>query len=236
MISIALIGADTTRARAYAAILEEIGWPRPGGIFYGRPGPVRPVAPRAGTLQKGLWQPPLHESVDDLFQRRGWPCQRLAAESINSPLVHEAIKQAKADLLIFAGRGGEIVFSGTIALSPPLLHCHPGLLPDYRGSTIPYYCVLEGRPITVSAIYLAAQIDAGPLLRTASYAYPDREADFDVEFDCAIRADMLRKVLMEIQQTGKLPQGRSQSGAGDLYYIAHPLLRHLARLSLPKEE
>lgn len=232
--ALTLIGADTARARAYAAILEKVG-ARPTGIFYGRAGPPRNPNPLAKTIQKGLWRPPLDESVDALFKRLDWPAVRVEAESINSPLVREAIGRARADLLIFAGRGGEIVSGETIAQSPPLFHCHPGRLPDRRGSTVPYYSVLEKRPIEVSAIYLAPEIDAGGLISRGAYAYPDQADDFDVEFDCAIRADLLEKVLLKIRRTGTLPEGQPQQGPGRLYYIAHPILRHLARLSLPEE-
>lgn len=230
---IVIIGADTFRARAYAAAIERAGLGPVAGIFYGAPGLAQQALAGEGRSLGTLWLPSLGDSVDDIFERNGWPYRRLEAQSINAAECIAALKQSGAALAIFAGRGGEIVSAEVLGQGVPVLHMHPGKLPEQRGSTTVYYSILEGRPCSVSALLMSPEIDAGPVLALNAYPHPPQGVDVDVLYDCAIRADTLLGVLRHLSETGALPQARQPDAGQDrLYYVIHPVLKHLALLSL----
>ena len=230
---VVIIGADTARARAYAESLERASLGPVEGLFYGSPMPEREQRKNEGTTIGSLWIPRLGTSVVEIFKRNRWPFKWLATDGINSSQAVDALRDSGAELAIFAGKGGEIVSSNALAQGVPLLHMHPGRLPEQRGSTTIYYSILEGRECAVSAILMAREIDAGPVLAINTYELPGADVDVDVEFDCAIRAETMIEVVRHLRQHGQLPSAQpSAESAGRLYYVVHPLLKHLALLSL----
>ena len=232
---IVLIGADTPRARAYATSLERAGLGPVEGVFYGEPSPAKQRTASEGRMFGEVWLPFFDASVADIFTRNGWPCRWLQAEKINNQLCVAALRESGASLAVFAGRGGEIVSSEVLDQGVPVLHMHPGRLPDQRGSTTIYYSILEGKSCAVSALLMDKEIDAGPVVAINAYAIPTSDVDVDVIYDCAIRADTMVKVLRHLRQHGELPRAKkSDKSAGRLFYVVHPLLKHLALLSSKK--
>lgn len=230
---IVLIGADTPRARAYAAAIEHSGLGPVAGLFYGEPLPTKEPSVCEDRMLDELWLPYLHVSVHEIFERNGWPCRWLAADKINSKVCVDALRESRASLAIFAGRGGEIVSAEVLNQGVPVLHMHPGKLPEQRGSTTIYYSILEGKPCAVSALLMDKEIDAGPVVAINTYSIPSAEVDVDVLYDCAIRADTMVKVIHHLLKNDSLPRAETaDSSAGRLYFVVHPLLKHLALLSL----
>lgn len=232
--TILLIGADTLRARAYAAAIEHAGLGPVSGLFYGPDGSAQGALPGEGRTLGELWLPRFGDSVFTIFERNGWPYRRLAAEKINDPACVAALRKSGAGLAIFAGRGGEIVSAEVLDQSVPVLHMHPGKLPEQRGSTTLYYSILEDRPCSVSALLMSAEIDAGPVVALNSYPLPPPDVDVDMVYDCAVRADTLLDVLLHLRQYGELPHVTRATGEDQLYFVVHPLLKHLALLSLQR--
>lgn len=228
-----LIGADTPRCRAYAAAVERSGKGPIRGIFYAGPTVGRGPDPLEGETIGGIWYPPVGESVEDIFSRNGWEQQWLDASTINEARVREALKESQASFAIFAGKPGEIVSPDVLAQGIPILHLHPGALPTQRGSTTIYYSVLEKKPICVSSLLLAPEIDAGPILEIREYPAPPSGTDIDVSFDSAIRSDALVHILAWYRREGQLPPALSNpKGEGELYFVVHPVLKHIALLSI----
>lgn len=234
---IVLIGSDTPRARAYASSIERAGLGPVEGIFYGEPSPCNASSSSEEKSLGELWLPFIDSSVNEIFERNGWPYQWLAADKINNKVCVEALRESGATLAIFAGRGGEIVSAEVLGQGVPVLHMHPGKLPEQRGSTTIYYSILEGKSCSVSALLLDKEIDSGPVVAINSYSIPTANVDVDVIYDCAVRADTLVKVLRHLLQSGTLPRAtKSEESLARLYYIVHPLLKHLALLSLKFSE
>jgi methionyl-tRNA formyltransferase len=210
---VALIGCDSMRARAYAKVLLARSDLTLQGIFYGE-----------------------GEGVDTIFAVHQRPYLRVAASGINAHVVANALSESEVDFAIFAGNPGEIVAPAILSLGIPLLHMHPGALPAFRGSTVIYYSILAQQPITVSAILLAECIDCGPVLHTRNFAYPRADDDIDGAFDATIRAETLAELLDLTVRNGTLPAPQnSDSSKGMDYFIIHPVLKHIARLSLEAE-
>lgn len=231
-----MMGADTFRARAYAAAIERAGLGPVVGLFYGPVGAAHEATRGEGVSIDELWLPRLDVSVFDIFERNGWPCHRLAAEKINDQVCVQALRESGANLAVFAGRGGEIVSTEVLDQGVPFLHMHPGKLPEQRGSTTIYYSILEGKPCSVSALLMSADIDAGPVVAINSYPYPPAGVDVDVVYDCAVRADTLLGVLRHWSSDGCLPQLSQKTKEGCLYFVVHPVLKHLALLSLTQAQ
>lgn len=236
MKKIFLICVDSYRARAYASAIERACLGPISGIFYGDTGASAEVDCGVSFVN-GVWVPKLDVPIREIFDRNGWDYKHTDASGINMEIVTETIRMAKPDLLIFAGRGGEIVSSAILDLGVPILHFHPGSLPSQRGSTTIYYSILEGRPCSVSGILLNSKIDSGPILSIDEYLIPPSYIDVDIVFDCAIRAESLIKLLKQIIKDNELPAPIDFGSSKDrIFYIIHPVLKHIALLSLKDSE
>jgi len=170
---------------------------------------------------------PLTHSVNSLARN----VQRIEAESINDPVILSLVASVDADLVVYSGYGGQLVSPDLLSRGPPFLHAHSGWLPDYRGSTTIYYSLLAGIGCAVSVIELVPAIDQGPIVARRRYPAPPVGLDIDYFYDSAIRADLMADVVVNWQSVGKLNQVEA-SDKGTDYYVVHPLLKHLAVLSL----
>ena len=109
------------------------------------------------------------------------------------------------------------------------LHMHPGILPFERGSTTLYYSILNNRNLGVTAFYMTEKIDEGVNVLSKEYRAPSKGVNIDVWLDNIIRADCFSKALMAILQCKK---NKASEGDSNEYYVIHPVLKHIALLSL----
>ena len=72
-----------------------------------------------------------------------------------------------------------------------LIHCHPGLLPKYRDSTVIYYVLIEMQKIYVSIFNVSKNIDKGKVLFTKKFSLPKNFLDIEKNFDNQIRTKTL---------------------------------------------
>lgn len=231
-----LIAAHSARSQAYVQTLATNGLMPSYALLLGAP-PLPPSAPSEPACElMGVLLPDLGVSLDRTLADCAVPVTRLETRDINDPQVIEAVCQRAPRLVIFSGYGGQIVKTPLIELGIPLLHVHSGWLPDYRGSTTVYYSLLEEGACAASAILLDKCIDTGPVLARKRYPAPPLGTDIDCRYDTAIRADLLLEVLRRYQACGGLDVAQHQdAGHGNTYYVIHPVLKHLALLSLPGE-
>ena len=120
---------------------------------------------------------------------------------------------------------------GLLGLGIPFLHMHSGWLPEYGGSTTLYYSWLTERRCAVTAFFMDLKIDNGPIIQRRRYPTPPPGIDVDHLYDGAIRADMLVRVLSGVFRDGRFSTV-SGNGKTRTYYVIHPVLKHLALLSL----
>ena len=92
---------------------------------------------------------------------------------------------------------------------------------------------LEKAQCGVSALFLAEKIDQGPVIATRNVPLP-LDTDLDYDFDPRIRAELLGDVIEDYSQKGHFDTVIQDGGTGETYYIIHPALRHIAKLSLEK--
>ena len=60
------------------------------------------------------------------------------------------------------------------------------------------------------------------------------DTDLDYDFDPRIRAELLCDVIELYSQRGHFNTAMQDNENGETYYIIHPVLRHIAKLSLKK--
>lgn len=235
--NVLLIAAHTARSQAYVQTLAAHGLMPSHALLLGEapsaePGPTAP----AQTLHDVLL-PDLGIPIARTLDEADVSCTFLETRDINAPEVLESVRELAPRLMIFSGYGGQIVKAPLIDLSIPLLHVHSGWLPQYRGSTTIYYSLLEERSCAASAILLDTRIDTGPVLARKRYPVPPLGTDIDRRYDTAIRADLLLEVLRRYQASGTLDvTTHQQVEEGNTYYVIHPVLKHLALLSLPDNQ
>ena len=232
--NILFLAADTPRSQAYAQAFAARGVALDHVILFGRSGTAQlgqTELPYRSELAAAVPLPdlriPLTQSVNSLAR----DVRRIEAESINDPAILSMAASVNADLVVYSGFGGQLVGPDLLSLGPPILHAHSGWLPDYRGSTTVYYSLLAGMGCGVSVISLVSAIDQGPIVARRRYSAPPAGLDIDYFYDSAIRADLVADVVVNWQSAGKLDQVES-SDKGTDYYVVHPLLKHLALLSL----
>ncbi len=235
--NVVMIAAHSARSQAYLQTLLANDLAPAHVLLLGEANaPAAEPAPPAELLH-GVLLPDLNISLETSLAAASIAFSQLDTRDINAATVREQVQALQPRVIIFSGYGGQLVGAELIDLGIPLLHVHSGWLPDYRGSTTAYYSLLEEGRCAASALILDKQIDTGPVLARKHYPAPPMGTDIDRRYDTAIRADLLLQVLRAYQATGELAiEMQQEVEHGNTYYVIHPVLKHLALLSLPAAE
>lgn len=153
------------------------------------------------------------------------------AADINSKELQQALTLDESKLTIYSGYGGQIVKTSILNSVNQLLHIHSGVLPEYRGSTTLYYAILNNDTCGATAILLDRNIDTGVIVGEKQYPTPKPGTDIDFYLDIKFRTSLLVEIVQYYQRNNCFKSEVIQSiDEGKTYYVAHPLLRHLAML------
>ena len=142
--------------------------------------------------------------------------------NINTKILAKYIFSSKSNFLLFSGNDAEII-KNRLILTKKILHCHPGLLPKYRGSTVPYYSIIQDNSVHVSLIQISKKIDGGKVLFTKKFKPPKNKFDIEKNYDNYIRANTLISFL----KTNKSVIKKRKDGNKNSYFIAHPIIRKI---------
>lgn len=226
-----MLAARTSRARAYVEALVRAQLRPECLILFGDERcPPLEEAP-AAYWPRHIKPLSLQTSIEDWAAHAQWSIEQIDADNVADLVVLEVLRRHAGKLVIYAGAGGQLVPAPLLAISP-FLHIHSGFLPDYRGSTTLYYSLLEESRCACTALLLDSSIDTGAIVSRRHYPAPSAQLNVDHCYDGAIRADLLLRVMRSYLRHGVLPQAKSQVAQGRTYYVIHPLLKHLALLSL----
>jgi methionyl-tRNA formyltransferase len=228
-----LLAGHTARSQAYVQTLVAHALLPGHALLLGEAPPAAAVDMAQAERLEGVLLPDLGVAIQHTLAAASVPYSTIAARDVNAPEVCEAVRAIAPRLIIFAGYGGQIVQRPLLEVGIPLLHIHSGWLPDYRGSTTLYYSLLAERRCAATAILLDAQIDTGPVVARKYYPAPPAGSDVDRRYDPAIRADLLLEVLRRYHSAGGLElESQPLRETGTTYYVIHPVLKHMALLSL----
>jgi len=234
---VVLLAVPSSRSQAYIQALvhngmfpEVVIWLGPNNV----PGYRSIPKPKQW---EGILLPNLEETVDQTCLRVEIPMITCPSSNVNDGAILDHIRALAPRILIYSGFGGQIVSEQTLSIGPKFLHMHSGWLPEYRGSTTLYYALLKNELPAVTALFLDTSIDTGPVVAKRHYPKPPFDIDIDKCYDSAIRADLLVRVMRDYVRTGRIDILEDQNpGTGETYYVIHPVLKHLAILSLKKEK
>jgi methionyl-tRNA formyltransferase len=239
--NVLLLAAYTARSQAYAQALAHHELTPRWAVLYGEerggmPG-QKTFSQSSVTQFGGMYIPDLSETLNDTCIKNGWNVDAIHSTDINADEIYQKIKALDPQLVIYSGYGAQIVGSPLLELGAPFLHMHAGWLPSYRGSTTVYYSLLNDRNCGVSAILLNKKIDEGPIVGRRNYPPPPEGIDIDYLYDGVIRANLLVSVLQEYIENEKFSDMCYQDvNEGYTYYVIHPVLKHLAILSLSSDK
>ena len=114
-----------------------------------------------------------------------------------------------------------------LGLSTKFVHFHPGIVPNYRGSTCFYYSILNDDECGVTAFIMKEGLDVGDVICKKSFKKPNH-IYVDSVYDPHIRSETLVEVLKKNLLSNDFEKQESE---GETYYIIHPILKHIAILS-----
>ncbi|WP_027087260.1 formyltransferase family protein [Cohnella panacarvi] len=232
-----LLGANTARTKAYLQLMARNGLiPSYALIMSPSPESLRQefisYETRCESLnQKSIEYFQLEEPVLFTLNEYGIPYTLIETDSVNSEESKKALAEAPSPYIVYSGFGGQILKKPVLELGKRFLHIHPGVVPEYRGSTTVYYSLLNEGRIGASAIFLEEKIDCGPVLKTKWFELKHPLPNLDYILDPFIRASLLVEVLKEFVDTGHFEFSTQSATAGETFYIIHPLLKHFAILS-----
>ncbi len=181
----------------------------------------------------GLPVPEAGAPLAKILEEARWAYETFTADDVNAPEIARKVASLSPRLTVYSGFGGQLVGEALLRAASPLLHVHSGYLPRYRGSTTIYYSMLAEGFCGATALLLDRGIDTGPVIARRRYPLPPRGFDIDHLYDGMIRADLLTRVLKSWAKKGSFPRVRNQDAdEGETFYVIHPVLKHLALLSL----
>ena len=239
-IKLLLLAGDTFRARSYAQILAENSTSfSVEGYFYGSNKKVPHIESlskieEAYYKENDLFVPDFNQSVKITFEKNGWDFTLTDNEDVNSSEVISKVTQISPDIVVFAGFGGQILKPTHFQNKFIYLHMHPGDLPLERGSTTIYYSILNKRRCTVTAFLMTAKIDEGNNVHKHSYCLPLKGMNIDLFYDNIVRADCFIRALQKIKNKAEFLNDEHINNCE--YFVIHPVLKHIALLSLKENE
>jgi methionyl-tRNA formyltransferase len=146
---------------------------------------------------------------------------------INNPELMRYVATSNVDYFVFTGGG--ILKEGILGAGPKFLHLHPGIVPQYRGSTCFYYSIMQDNNVGVTAFIMDKNLDTGDIVYQRIFPKPNHIYIDDV-FDPHVRSETLVDVFKnQLLEKGKFK--KQNPNEGETYYIIHPVLKHVATLS-----
>jgi len=156
--------------------------------------------------------------------------------NINSLEVISIISNRVEKVFIFSGFGGTLLRNNILSTGKNFLHVHGGYLPDYKGSTTNYYSLINENTIGASSIFLTKEIDGGPVLTRRKFLPPKNIIEIDHIHDSEARSKVLIETLSNYIKHGKWNFDLENNKGGEVFYIIHPVLKHLAILGGDHDE
>lgn len=174
----------------------------------------------------------LDDTIGEFLSRNGIKYTIMETNDINSDKALGIIKDVKQKYIIYSGYGGCILKNHLFEIGKQWIHVHAGKLPNYRGSTTAYYSIIQEHCISATAIFMSRGIDEGNIICSASYDIPSKEINIDYVYEPYIRSKVLNKALKQYFENGAFEKTKQSNIEAETYYIIHPVLKHIALMSL----
>ena len=160
---------------------------------------------------------------------------RLKDTKVNDDKCFSTIKDLNEKYIIYAANYGDILKPKYFTIKKNFIHIHPGKLPKYIGSTTYYYEILNEQSISFSAIFQNKKIDNGKVIAFKKFNLNGIvKSELDHVYDPYLRSKLLIEVILELKKKKKLTSFPQNKNKRNIYYIIHPLLKHIAILAQKK--
>jgi methionyl-tRNA formyltransferase len=170
----------------------------------------------------------IYEPVMETIKKHTLNVIHCKTKDINSEDTIEKIKSSTGCFVIFGGSGGQILKAPVLNQGKPILHVHPGIVPEYRGSTTIYYSILGENSAGASAFFFNEKIDEGELIIQEKFELI-KGINTDYIYDPHIRATTLVKAVEKL--TVKMETFPQRSNISLPFFVIHPVLKHIAMLA-----
>lgn len=241
MLNFGLIAADTVRTRAYLSALDKKSLLPQWTLILRSEGknlkhysstslPVSNLFEETLDSENQDWfnvdfEPDLE--LDKWFTDRNLEFEVIEDGDINSVEALRKLKNSDLEMFVYSGFAGVIVSGKILNTEKRFLHVHPGLVPEYKGSTVFYYSLLKNQSLGASAIFLSEKIDEGEVITSRQFTVPENLELLDSVLDPAMRSRLLVEALEYLESGGTASE---QSRVGCTFYVIHPTLKHAAIL------
>lgn len=241
LIEFGLIAADTVRTRAYLSALDKKGFMPRSTLILRSEGRNSKHYSSTSPSASDLFEENLDNKNQDWFnidfepglELEKWFTDRdleyevLEDGDINSSRALRTLENRDLDMFVYSGFAGVIVSAKILKTEKKFLHVHPGLVPEYKGSTVFYYSLLDDKSLGASAIFLSQKIDEGEVIISRQFMVPKNLEVLDSVLDPAMRSRLLVEALEYLDSGGT---GSKQTRVGRTFYVIHPTLKHAAIL------
>ncbi len=142
-----------------------------------------------------------------------------------SNLISNKILSLATKNFIVSPYPGEIIKDENLLKKKNLFHVHPGKLPEYKGSTIIYYSILNKKKIYCSVIKLSKNLDQGKVFFRKSFITPAslNESNYN-SFDNKIRSLTIKSFISKAPKLIK----QNKYKYFENYFVIHPILRKIS--------
>ena len=145
----------------------------------------------------------------------------LKTEDINSKKIENIISKIKGSFL-YSGYPSGIIKNKKV-LKRLIYHCHPGDVPEFKGSTTIFYALALKKKVTVSCFKLTEKIDEGQIVFKKKFKLRPNIKDLESNlYDDEIRAKTFVEFMLNKKKLKKFNTNNKKSA---YYYIAHPVIR-----------
>ena len=169
----------------------------------------------------------ISKSVKDTLTGNDLTFKEFNFVDINHQDLVKHIENNEEGFLIFTGGGilkKEILNSGV-----KFIHFHPGIIPNYRGSTCFYYSILDEGNCGVTAYIMDEKLDTGDIVYQKKFNKPNHIFVDDV-YDPFIRSETLVELIKkDILKKNSFKKNNPLEG--ETFFIIHPVLKHISILS-----
>ena len=173
----------------------------------------------------------IHELPSQTLKSNNIKFHKIESLDCNSNQVLKSLKSVESDWIIYTGGG--ILNKRILNMGKKFIHVHPGRLPDYRGSTCFYYSLIKEGKCSFSAFIMDEKLDSGQILYQRD-SIPDKDIDLDYIFDPWMRAQTICDVLENFDFNGEIKLSVNEIQSSNMYYVIHPVLKHMAILKTNK--
>lgn len=232
MKDVAFLAGAVPRSQAYLQAMVKAGMHPGKCILYGEKNEdfsrVRPSEESESSFYD------TSESLVKTLDDNCIPYDIILDRDINSPEMKQYLQKTPQNYMIYSGYGGCILKPHLFGIGKYFLHVHAGLLPHYRGSTTAYYSLLLEGCIGASAIFLSENIDEGDMITVRKFRIPKNPVNIDYVYEPWVRSQVLVDALSQYIDRGCFQRQEQEVKDSEIYYIIHPVLKHIALLKVEK--